>query len=57
MPSANFSSGVSPVSAYHVFEEFKKKLKIIVDGGDSKIGLESTVIDLTGVPKFLGQEL
>ncbi len=53
MPSANFSSGVSPVSAYHVFEEFKKKLKIIVDGGDSKIGLESTVIDLTGVPKIL----
>ena len=53
MPSANISSGLSPVSAYDVFEEFKKNLKIIINGGRSKIGIESTVIDLTGKPKLL----
>ena len=53
MPSANISSGVSPVSALDVFEDFKKELKIIIDGGKSKIGIESTVIDLTGKPKIL----
>ena len=30
-----------------------KKVKIIIDGGNSKIGLESTVIDLTGKPTIL----
>tara|TARA_B100000886_G_scaffold211257_1_gene146278 strand:- start:4024 stop:4971 length:948 start_codon:yes stop_codon:yes gene_type:complete len=53
MPSANISSGLSPVSASDVFEELGKKLKIIIDGGKSKIGIESTVIDLTGIPKIL----
>tara|TARA_Y100000591_G_scaffold306383_1_gene304768 strand:- start:21 stop:968 length:948 start_codon:yes stop_codon:yes gene_type:complete len=53
MPSANISSGISPVSAQDVFEDFKKKLKIIINGGKSKIGIESTVIDLTGKPKIL----
>ena len=53
MPSANIASGVSPVSAQDVFEDLKKKLKIIINGGKSKIGIESTVIDLTGKPKIL----
>ena len=53
MPSANLSSGLSPVSAYDVYEEFKKKLKIIINGGRSKVGIESTVVDLTGKPKVL----
>ena len=53
MPSANLSSGLSPVCALDVFEEFKKKLKIIINGGKSKIGIESTVIDLTSKPKIL----
>ena len=53
MPSANLSSGLSPVNAYDVFEEFQKKIKIIINGGSSKIGIESTVIDLTGKPKVL----
>ena len=53
MPSANIASGVSPVSAQDVFEDFKKKLKIIINGGKSKIGIESTVIDLSGKPKIL----
>tara|TARA_B100001121_G_scaffold296132_1_gene301214 strand:+ start:1596 stop:2543 length:948 start_codon:yes stop_codon:yes gene_type:complete len=53
MPSANLSSGLSPVNALDVFDEFKKKLKIIINGGNSKVGIESTVIDLTGKPKIL----
>ncbi|MEC6986987.1 MAG: L-threonylcarbamoyladenylate synthase [Pseudomonadota bacterium] len=53
MPSANISSKISPVTAKDVYEDFKKKLKIIIDGGNSKIGIESTVIDLTGKPKIL----
>ena len=47
IPSANKSAGISPVNAVDVAEEFKNKIKIIVDGGNSKIGIESTVIDLT----------
>ena len=53
MPSANLSSGLSPVNALDVFDEFKKKLKIIINGGNSIVGIESTVIDLTGKPKIL----
>ena len=53
MPSANISSGLSPIDAFNVFEEFKKKLKIIIDGGRSKFGIESTVVDLTNQPKIL----
>ena len=39
MPSANISSGLSPVNAIDVFDEFKKKLKIIIDGGNLKLEL------------------
>ena len=39
MPSANISTGLSPVSAIDVYEEFKNNLKIIIDGGLSKIGI------------------
>jgi L-threonylcarbamoyladenylate synthase len=53
MPSANISSNVSPVSAQDVYEEFKNKIKIIIDGGQSSIGIESTVVDLTNNPKIL----
>ncbi len=53
MPSANISSKLSPVNAIDVSEEFKEKLKIIINGGKSKIGIESTVIDLTAAPKIL----
>ena len=53
MPSANVSSGLSPVCAQDVFDEFRKKIKFIIDGGRSKIGIESTVIDLTNTPKIL----
>ena len=45
MPSANKSSGVSPVKPMDVFEEFNNKIKVI-DGGISRIGIESTVLNL-----------
>ena len=53
MPSANMSSSISPVSAEDVADEFKKKIKFIINGGKSKIGIESTVINLTGKPQIL----
>ena len=53
MPSANISTRVSPVNARDVFDEFGKRIKIIIDGGNSKIGIESTVIDLTDKPRIL----
>ena len=52
-PSANIASKLSPTSAQDVFEEFKDKIKFILDGGQSKIGLESTIIDLTDKPSIL----
>jgi len=52
-PSANISSKLSPTSARDVFEEFGKKIKFIIDGGRSKIGLESTIVDLTNRPTVL----
>ena len=53
MPSANLSSKLSPVKALDVYEDFKKKIPLIINGGVSKIGIESTVIDLTHTPKIL----
>ena len=53
MPSANKSTNVSPVKAKDVFDEFKKEIQFIINGGNCKIGIESTVIDLTNFPKIL----
>ncbi len=53
MPSANLFSSISPTSADDVADEFKKKLKLILNGGKAKIGIESTVVDLTGKPKII----
>ena len=53
MPSANIFSNISPVCALDVYDEFKKKIHIIINGGQSKFGIESTVIDLTNKPKIL----
>jgi len=52
-PSANISSKLSPTSAIDVFEEFGNKIKFILDGNKSPIGLESTIIDLTKTPIIL----
>jgi len=52
-PSANISSKLSPTSAFDVAEEFKNKIRLILDGNKSRIGLESTILDLTGKPTIL----
>ena len=39
MPSANISTNVSPVRAKDVYEEFRNKLRLIIDGGKSKLVL------------------
>ena len=52
-PSANMSSRLSPTSSHDVVDEFKNKIKFILDGGRSRVGLESTIIDLTKNPKIL----
>ncbi len=52
-PSANISTKISPVSKEDVREEFGNKIKFILDGGRSRIGLESTIISLVNKPKIL----
>ncbi len=52
-PSANISNSISPVSKQDVLDEFGNKLKFILDGGPSRVGLESTIINLIGKPKIL----
>tara|TARA_B100000963_G_scaffold53345_1_gene41468 strand:+ start:1571 stop:2503 length:933 start_codon:yes stop_codon:yes gene_type:complete len=52
-PSANLSSRVSAVSATDVQDDFGKKIKYILEGGKSSIGVESTIIDLRNNPKIL----
>ena len=53
MPSANKSTNISPVTPEDVFDEFKKRIQVIIDGGKCKVGIESTVIDLCNEPKIL----
>jgi len=52
-PSANISTKVSSVQASDVKEEFGNKIKYILDGGKCSIGIESTIINLTGKPTIL----
>ena len=46
-PSANASGRPSPTNASHVIDDLSGKVDAIIDGGQTKIGLESTVLDLT----------
>lgn len=49
-PSANLSNYVSPTNAEHVRHQLDGKIPLIVDGGHSQVGIESTVLDLVGTP-------
>jgi L-threonylcarbamoyladenylate synthase len=49
-PSANLSNRVSPTSAEHVRKQLGGKISLIVDGGQSQVGIESTVLDLSVNP-------
>lgn len=46
-PSANTSTKPSPTTAQHVYHDMKGKIAGIIDGGATKVGLESTIIDLS----------
>lgn len=46
-PSANRFGGVSPTTAAHVREDLGDKVDLILDGGASEVGLESTIVDLS----------
>ena len=52
-PSANLSSKISAVCSSDVKEDFGKKIKYVLEGGKSSIGIESTIIDLRNKPKIL----
>ncbi len=52
-PSANISSRISAVTSSDVKDDFGKKIKYILEGGKSSVGIESTIIDLRKRPKIL----
>ena len=52
-PSANISTKISPVTKEDVIDEFGKKIKFVLDGGVSNIGLESTIVSLINKPHIL----
>ncbi len=52
-PSANRSGRVSPTTAEHVYAEFGDRLPLILDGGACDVGIESTVVDVSGDEVFL----
>lgn len=47
-PSANLSNRISPTNAGHVQQQLGGAISLIVDGGQSQVGIESTVVDLSG---------
>ncbi|MDD4546128.1 MAG: L-threonylcarbamoyladenylate synthase [Oscillospiraceae bacterium] len=53
-PSANRSGSPSPTTVAHVLQDMQGRIPAIVDGGECEVGVESTVVDLTGKqPKLL----
>ena len=53
-PSANLSNQVSPTTAQHVVDGLGDRVGLILDGGPTTIGIESTVVDATGaIPRIL----
>ncbi len=52
-PSANSSGKTSPTLAKHVIEDLSGKVDVIIDGGSAKVGVESTVLDITVTPPMI----
>jgi len=53
-PSANTSGRPSPTRAEHVIEDLNGKIEMIIDGGEVGIGVESTIVDVSGeIPTLL----
>jgi L-threonylcarbamoyladenylate synthase len=49
-PSANLFSRPSPTTAAHVLHDLEGRIDIIIDGGSTPVGVESTVVDFTSTP-------
>jgi len=49
-PSANLAGKPSPTTAHHVIEDLAGRIDIVLDAGPTRIGVESTVIDMTSSP-------
>lgn len=62
-PSANVSGRPSPTTAEHVIGDLDGRIEIVLDGGPVDIGLESTIVDVTGDtpmilrPGYINQEM
>lgn len=52
-PSANRSGKPSPTKAEHVYEDLQGRIPLILDGGTTGIGIESTVLDVTVNPPVI----
>lgn len=52
-PSANRSGQISPTRAAHVLADLGDRIEAVVDGGPCAVGLESTILGLTGTPPTL----
>lgn len=53
-PSSNTSGKPSPTSAGHVYDDLHGRIPLIIDGGRCAVGVESTVVDMTGeTPRVL----
>lgn len=52
-PSANRSGRVSPTTAAHAMEELAGRIAAVLDGGSCPVGIESTVLDLSGAEATL----
>lgn len=55
-PSANRSNAISPTEATHVAASLGERVDLILDGGPCAVGLESTVVDLSGAAPLLLRE-
>src|SRR5262249_4839532 len=52
-PSANRSGHVSPTTAQHVLADLRGRINLVLDGGPSPVGLESTIVACIGEPTLL----
>src|ERR1019366_1154256 len=52
-PSANRANQLSPTNAQHVCNSLGGEIPLIIDGGQSQVGIESTVLDLVSSPPRL----
>jgi L-threonylcarbamoyladenylate synthase len=52
-PSANLAGRISPTNADHVRKTLGSRIRLIVDGGQAQVGIESTVLDISVAPPRL----